>query len=65
MHKLQDEEVKTKIRCTISQKLDHIDPTLLNVDEAWDSCKTVLLDNIKEACGTKKTGRRHRKATAW
>ena len=65
MHKLQDEEVQTKIKCTISEKLDHIDPTILNVDEAWDSFKTVLLDTIREACGTKKTGGRNRKATAW
>ena len=34
MHKLQDEEVQTKIKCTISETLDHIDPTILNVDEA-------------------------------
>ena len=65
MHKLQDEEVQTKIKYTISEKLDHIDPTLLNVDEAWDSFKTVLLDTIREACGIKKTGGRNRKATAW
>ena len=65
MHKLQDEEVQTKIKCTISEKLDHIDPTILNVDEAWDSFKTVLLDTIREACGTKKAGGRNRKATAW
>ena len=65
VHKLQDEEVQTKIKCTISGKLDCIDPTLLNVDEAWDSLKTVLLDTIREACGTKKTGGRNRKATAW
>ena len=49
MHKLQDEEVQTKIKCTISEKVDHIDPTILNVDEAWDSFKPVLLDTIKEA----------------
>ena len=65
MHKFQDEEVQTKIKCTISGKMDRIDPTLLNVDEAWDSFKTALLDTIKEACGTKKTGGRNRKATAW
>ena len=65
MHTLQDEEVQTKIKCTISKTLDRIDPTLLNVDEAWDSFKTVLLDTIKEACGTKKAGERDRKATAW
>ena len=65
MHKLQDEEVQTKIKCIISEKLDHIDPTILNVDEAWDSFKTVLLDTIREACGIKKTGGRNRKATAW
>ena len=65
MHKLQDEEVQMKIKCTISEKLDHIDPTLLNADEAWDSFKTVLLDTIKEACGIKKTVGRNRKATAW
>ena len=58
MHKLQDEEVQTQIRCTICEKLDLIDPTLLNVDEAWDSFKTVLLDTVREACGTKKTGGR-------
>ena len=65
MHKLQDEEVQTKIKCTISEKLDHIDPTILNVDEAWDNFKTVLLATIREACGIKKTGGRNRKATAW
>ena len=65
MHKLQDEEVQTIIKCTISEKMDHIDPTILNVDEAWDSFKTVLLDTIREACGIKKTGGRNRKATAW
>ena len=65
MHKLQDEEVQTKIKCTISKKLDHIDPTILNVDEPWDSFKTVLQDTIREACGIKKTGGRNRKATAW
>ena len=43
----------------------YIDPTILNVDEAWDSFKTVLLDTIREACGIKKTGGRNRKATAW
>ena len=64
MHKLQDEEVQTKIKCTISEKLDRIDPTLLNVDEAWHSFKSVLLDTIREACGIKKTGGRNRKATA-
>ena len=65
LHKLQDEEVQTKIKCTISEKLDHTDPTLLNVDEAWNSFKTVLLDTIREACGIKKTGGKNRKATAW
>ncbi|KAL8606613.1 hypothetical protein ACOMHN_009498 [Nucella lapillus] len=65
MHKLQDEEVQTQIRCTISVNLDCIDPTSLNVDEAWGIFKTVLLDTIKEAGGTKKTGARNRKATAW
>ena len=64
MHKLQDEEVQTKIKCAISEKLDHIDSTLLNIDEAWDSFKTFLLDTIREACGIKKTGGRNRKATA-
>ncbi|KAL8559935.1 hypothetical protein ACOMHN_016981 [Nucella lapillus] len=34
MHTLQDEEVQTQIRCTISEKLDCIDPTSLNVEEA-------------------------------
>ena len=57
--------MQTKIKCTISEKLDHIDPTTLNVDEACDSFKTVLLNTIREACGTKKTGGRNRKATAW
>ena len=57
--------MQTKIKCTISEKLDRIDLTLLNVDEAWDSFKSVLLDTIKEACGTKKTGGRNREATAW
>ena len=47
MHKLQ-----TNIRCTINENIDCIDPTLLNVDEDWDSFKTVLLDSIKEACVT-------------
>ena len=67
MHKLQDEEVQTKIKRTISEKLDHIDPTILNVDEALDNFKTVLLDTIREACVTKKTGgkKNNRKATAW
>ena len=65
MHKLQDEEVQTKIKSTIGEKLDRTDATLLNVDEAWDSFKTVLLDTIREACGIKKTGGRNRKATAW
>ena len=46
MHKLQDEEVQTQIRCTISEKLDCSDPTLLNVEEVWDIFKTVLLDTI-------------------
>ena len=63
MHKLQDGEVQTKIKFTISGKLDDIDPTILNEDEAWDSFKTALLDTTKEACGTKKTGGRNRKAT--
>ena len=49
----------------LSEKLDHTDPTLLNVDEAWDSFKTVLLDTIRDVCGIKKTGGRNRKATAW
>ena len=65
MHKLQDEEVQTKRKCTISEKLNHIDPTLLNVHEAWDSFKTVLLDTIREACVIRKTGGRNRKVTAW
>ncbi|KAL8586396.1 hypothetical protein ACOMHN_023011 [Nucella lapillus] len=52
MHKLQDEDVQTQIRCTISETLDCIDPTTLNVEEAW-------------GIFTKKTGGRNRKATAW
>ena len=64
MHKLQDEEVQTKIKCIISEKLDHIDPTLLNEDEAWDSFKTVLLDTIREACGIKEDRRKKQKGNS-
>ena len=64
-HKLGDEEVQTRIRRTLSEKLDTINSTSLTVEEAWDTFKTALLDTMKEVCGTKKTGGRNRKATAW
>ena len=65
MHKLQKDEVQIQIRSTISEKLDSTDPTPLSVEEAWNTFKTVLLDTMKEVCGTKKVGGRNKKATAW
>ena len=40
----------------VGLKLPHVNKVLyfvvvVNVDEAWDSFKTVLLDTIREACG--------------
>ena len=65
MRKLQNAEVQDHILHSVSQKLEKVDPTDMNVEEAWDTLKTALLDTLQEACGTKKAGRGTRKATAW
>ena len=65
MHKLQDEEVQTKIKCTISEKLDHIDPTILNVDEAWGQLQDSPPGHYKRSLWHQEDRRKKQKATAW
>ena len=63
--KLQNEDTQQRTLHSVSKKLDKVDPTNMSVEKAWDTFKSALVNTLKETCGIKKTGNRHRKATAW
>ena len=65
MKKLQNEDVQQRTLHSVSEKLDKVDPSDMSVEKAWDTFKSALLNTLQETCGTKKTGSKNRKATAW
>lgn len=59
MKKLQDARVRDQIFNTVTEKLDKVDSTVMNVKETGNNFNTVLLDTLQKECGN-----RIRKATA-
>ncbi|KAI0220192.1 hypothetical protein LSAT2_028288, partial [Lamellibrachia satsuma] len=61
--KLQKEEIQQEVEIEVTKKLKDVNNTKLTAEETWSVFKNTLVEALKEACGTWKTGQT--KQTAW
>ena len=65
LRKLQKEEVRQEVETEVTKRLEEVDSTDMTAEEAWSVFKNTLTDTLSKTCGTKKTGKRQVKQTAW
>ena len=65
LRKLQKEEIRQELGIEVIKKLKYVNSTELTAEETWSVFKNTLVETLKEACDTRKTGRWQTKQTVW